>query len=276
MIKYLFLGLCVFSSLLAGAQCFDESNTHAFDYKGHSYKIVKENKKWEDAAACAVQQGGYLTEIGDLEEQNAIFAQAKDHAGISLSNTKNEFGTAALWIGGSDSQQEGTWIWDGDNDGAGTQFWDGGINGQPVNNSYSNWGTVPPEPDNSGNQDKLTLTIETFHPNFGKWNDLQSSNFNKLFYIIEYDNLLAVSGYSDIKSKIQIFPIPFHDILSVLNHSNVNILAIDIFDISGKNIFSKKTVLKDNKFDVSYLKRGFYLLKLSLDNGDILSYKIIK
>lgn len=157
---------------------------HEFTHNKKIYEIVRSRKSWIKAAEYAVAKGGYLVEINDKEEQDAIYAELVDVAKIEPFKTQNAFNRGAVWLGGHDTMEEGTWIWDGNNDGIGTQFWEGGIDGKRVNDSYTNWGN---EPDNSGNQDYLSIAIETTPRNAkSQWNDLDSGN-NSLYFVIEYD-----------------------------------------------------------------------------------------
>ena len=160
------------------------SSIFSFVYNGKNYEVIKENKSWEHAISFAVNRGGYLVEINNLEEQNAIFSELDENAGIIIKNTLNEFSLGAVWLGGHDQSTEGTWIWDGNNDGSGEQFWSGGLSGSPIGGLYNNWGN---EPDNSSNQDVLSISLEQssrFAP--GEWNDLDG-NTNSLFFVIEYN-----------------------------------------------------------------------------------------
>ena len=50
------------------------------------YEIVKENKTWIEAVACAVERGGILTEIDSQAEQDTIWS-ALGTAGITNANT---------------------------------------------------------------------------------------------------------------------------------------------------------------------------------------------
>ena len=63
-------------SVQINAQCVNVSNIYTFEYNGHTYEMVKENKTWANAAACAVERGGYLVEITDAAEQDSIFFEA--------------------------------------------------------------------------------------------------------------------------------------------------------------------------------------------------------
>ena len=193
------------------AQCANTENIYSFNYAGHTYEVVKENKTWNDATACAVERGGYLTEINTEAEQNTIFNEISNNAGINNSETVATEGGGAsyLWIGGNDLSSEGTWIWDGDNDGNGTQFWQGYLNGSVVSGLYNNWGHgtdgAQHEPDNYHNdtyniphQNALAISLTEWQlgsgnlGQVGQWNDLYENN--TLYYIIEYDSIKSTDG----------------------------------------------------------------------------------
>lgn len=260
--------------LFLSAQCFDEANVYSFDFEGHTYKIVKENKTWMDAIECAVENGGYLLEINNQEEQFNPVSEIATNAEIVESNTTNTFGTAAVWIGGSDSQNEGTWIWDGDNDDIGDQFWEGGPNGSSVGGLYSNWGTNPPEPDNSGNQDKLTLTIDSSHPNYTKWNDL-SVNINSLYFIIEYNTILSNKGIN-YSNKIHIYPNPFEDYIFIENNNSQSIRKLQVFNNLGQIIDTQYHLASESKINLTNLESGIYYLHLIFDDGSTFMSKIVR
>ena len=95
--------LCLYP-IITHAQCVtNTSNIHAFVYDGNSYEIVKEKLSWADAAACAVERGGYLASINDKPENDSVFAQVM-LAGISTNSTLASDGGPAdyLWLGGTD------------------------------------------------------------------------------------------------------------------------------------------------------------------------------
>ena len=162
----------------------EEENTYSFTYDAKNYTLVKQTSTWEDAVTYAVESGGYLAEINSEEEQIAIFIALAMQAGITFDETNNQFGYAAIWLGGNDLGTEGVWVWNGNNDETEQQFWEGGVNGSVVNGLYNNWGN---EPDNNGDQDVLCIGLEATPINeAGKWTDLDGTN-NHLFFLIEYD-----------------------------------------------------------------------------------------
>lgn len=173
------------------AQCASNSNIYTFTFAGKSYELVKEQKNWSDAAACAVERGGYLVKIDSLAEQTAIYdAIVASGVANNYKPLSDAGGTSYVWIGATDKVTEGTWLWDGDNNGVGINFWNGqGANGSNngviVGNSYVNWGgkqtgTIN-EPDNYSDQDAaaIGLTGWPYGQNYlgktGEWNDIKIS-----------------------------------------------------------------------------------------------------
>ena len=157
---------------------------YSFTFDDHFYEVVFENRSWEQAVSFSTGLGGYLAELNSEDEHSKVFSELSFNSGLVFEDTQNEFGNSAAWLGANDSNTEGMWIWDGDNNGDGIQFWSGGIDGTPVDGLYNNWGA---EPDNSGDQDALTIVLETTDRNIaGQWNDLDGGN-SSLFFVIEYD-----------------------------------------------------------------------------------------
>ncbi len=188
------------STLTYNVSVMSQMNTNisSFTHDGRRYEIVQEGKSWKDAAAFAVARGGYLVEINNQQEQDAVF-QALNNANINANNTvaPDGGGGAYVWLGGNDIATEGDWIWNGDDQGAGTSFWNGPTTGNVVNNAYVNWGRPTngapnpngpfDEPDNfNGSQDALGLSLNGWPLGFaGQWNDVNEGN--TLFFVIEYN-----------------------------------------------------------------------------------------
>ena len=172
-----------------GSACANSANIYSFTYGGKSYEVIRENKNWKDASACAVSRGGALVEINDAAEQTEIFTQLSDNANIDLHNTvaPDGGGGSYVWLGGNDLSREGEWVWDGNNDNNSTQFWQGTSTGNAVAGLYNNWGT---EPDDWNGQDGLALALTQWpvvggdRGSAGQWNDV--AHTNTLYYVIEY------------------------------------------------------------------------------------------
>ena len=71
----------------SNAQCANTNNIYSFEFDGRTYEVIKENKTWIDAVACAIERGGKLAEINDVNEQNEIQNQVILNAGINTANT---------------------------------------------------------------------------------------------------------------------------------------------------------------------------------------------
>jgi len=270
------------AELSAPAACVDINNIYSFTYNSTVYEIVKENKSWVDAAACAVERGGILVEINDTLEQQAIFNQLQNNAGITVSNTVAPDGGGAsyVWIGANDISTEGEWFWDGDNDNIGAQFWQGGpaaSGGTPVGGLYNNWGT---EPDNSGNiQDAAGIAITQWPVNSGslgsagQWNDIDKSN--TLHYIIEYPSTLNTIDQS--VNDINVYPNPVNDILTIDNIKD-QIKSIEVLNSQGQIIKTIESNLKTESIRLNFsdLNQGIYFISIRYENGSSTLKKVIK
>lgn len=252
-------------------QCANANNIYSFPFKGHTYEVVKENKTWLEAVNCALSRGGYLAKITDSTEQDTLFDYVINKSNITFTNTLNIFGTSAIWLGGTDTLKEGAWIWDGNNDGIGIPFWSGGPTGTSINGSYTKWGISPAEPDNSGRQNHLCLTIDNRKINYGRWNDIKSNDH--IYYLIEYDQILDVND-PFLKFGIRIYPNPVHEILNVENPNHLSITEIHISNPEGQILES--IYHPTNKINVSNLQKGIYFIALKLEDHRTLTLKFIK
>jgi hypothetical protein len=247
------LGFSVFQHLLY-AQCEPAPGTiHAFTFDGRAYEIIRENKSWEDASACAVARGGKLAEINSQAEQDALFLEA-NAAGITLANTVAADGDASyLWIGGNDLATEGNWVWNGDHDQTSEPFWIGDFNGSPVGAMYNNWGD---EPDDAGGQDGLGLALSDWPFGVaGEWNDVDVSN--ALYYIVEYGSTASVPEMST-DHVFSVYPNPTNTSLTVLFPVPGN-ARIEIFSIAGELLLFTETQMV---IDLSTLPGGTYMLRV--------------
>jgi hypothetical protein len=185
------------------------------------------------------------------------------------------FNWGTVWLGGNDFAVEGNWIWDGNNDGTGSQFWMGNhLTGVPVGGLYNKWGN---EPDNSGGQDALSMTLQTTGRNLkSEWNDLDR-NSNSLYYIIEYDFVIGI-GENEFEKSIDIYPNPFNNELFVnTNDVTSKISNAVIYNSLGKEIkVLNSSEINQKKIDVSFLLEGVYFISFNFEDGNTISKKIVK
>lgn len=260
-------------SLSGFSQCADGQNIHTFTYNNKAYEVIKENKTWTEAAACAQSRGGYLAEINTAEEQQAVFAGVMN-AGIAPPDTAeaNGFGFY-VWLGGNDITTEGLWALNGNNDDQAVFFWQGTATGSPLGNRYNNWGN---EPDNWGEgtgQDALGMAIINF-PNgeAGEWNDLGEAN--ELFFVVEHNSLLD-TGEIQPQKAITVSPNPSRGIMT-LSHAHGHTEVV-IYDTAGR----QAQVLTDEeialgRFTIEALPPGVYFLHIRSDEGETIITKIVR
>ncbi|MDR2562941.1 MAG: hypothetical protein LBC98_03250 [Prevotellaceae bacterium] len=172
----------------------NEGNDGSFEHGGHKYLIVKEKKTWTNAAADAVNRGGYLAEIGSAAEQTAVYAAIVKNVSSTYTQAPDGGGVAYVWIGATDKDQEGSWFWNGANGSSTNLFWQTGAGAG--NSAYSNWGAG--EPDNftddevsPNGQDYAAIGLEAWPKgngslgSAGQWNDISGSNL--LYYVVEIE-----------------------------------------------------------------------------------------
>jgi hypothetical protein len=172
-----------------------------FSHDGHSYLIVKELKTWVDAASDAKSRGGYLVEIDNQAEQDAVYlAITKSGVATNYVAIPDGGGAAYLWLGGSDRYGEGSWLWNGANQsGTFPLFWLGDETGSAVGGAFVNWGGKSTgtcnEPDNFTDssvspkgQSAAAIAISNWpYGKAGEWNDIAETN--KLYYVVEFDEI---------------------------------------------------------------------------------------
>jgi uncharacterized repeat protein (TIGR02543 family) len=125
---------------------------------GHYYKIIEQNLSWNKAKEFAESKNGYLATVTSKEEQEFL-----ENIGQGKS----------LWLGGTDSEVEGTWKW---------------ITGEPFN--YANW--LAGEPNNQNNSEHfLVMWPKT-------WNDLRNESSEQGGFIVEWNRLNRVNSDNEI------------------------------------------------------------------------------
>lgn len=257
------------------AQCvLNPTGIYTFTYNGATYEVVRESKTWTEAAACAVIRGGYLTEITDQAEQDAIYSELGTNAGITVGNTiaPDGGGASYVWIGGNDIGNEGQWIWDGANTSSGPQFWQGTSTGSAVSGLYNNWGN---EPDDFNGQDALGLAITNWPLGVSsQWNDIDDGNF--LYFVIEFPNTSGLIENSE-DNNILVSPNPIENQLTIKSSSENLINHVTITTVNGQIVRDLEIIeTLSTSINVEALPSGIYYANITLNNGDIVLEKIVK
>jgi len=271
--QFLTLMMMLNFAFLSFSQCADVANIYTFTHDGKTYEVVKEKKSWINAAACAVERGGYLVEINDINEQNAMYDAIINGAGVSPTYVAipNGGNIAYVWIGATDQTTEGTWLWDGNSDYTGINFWTGeGENGDgggaSQGGAYCNWGGTsvgtPNEPDNYGTGQHHGAIALAGWPSgttmlgvASEWNDIIGSSL--LYYVVEKD-ANSIQGYSD-NSNFRIYPNPTKGLLNITGKYNF----VDFYDVSGKLLqrFDANKTIDISKFD-----KAIYYVRVITDS----------
>ena len=125
-------------------------------YNGHVYKLFNKALPWREAYKFCEQQDGHLVTVNSENEQSFLYSLINENSTSSY-----------LWLGATDSYEEGKWKW---------------ITGDSI--VYRNW--ADNEPNNSNDEDYMVL-----YKNSGKWNDgndIYYSDTKAYSFICEYDN----------------------------------------------------------------------------------------
>lgn len=110
---------------------------------------------------------------------------------------------------------------------------------------------------NPGNEDPCY--IELF--DFGEFEDYT--------LVVDNDDLAV----KDLKPfSFNYFPNPVHDILSI--QTNQKVTSIEVYNLAGQKVLHSS--INKGLVDVSHLKSGSYLFKVTLNNDQIETFKIIK
>lgn len=204
------IGYCI---ALAGIGWARPAAANSFEFGGHSYLVVEQNRTWLNAAVDAATRQvagaqGYLAIIDSKAENDAVFTQllaAIPPAEFNKTRAPDGGNGVYVWIAATDRVTEGQWIWDGAGAGAGVQFWQGTGNGggSIVGGLYNNWGHDPRnpqqqwEPDNAvgGLQDAAGIGLANWPRGFaGEWNDVRADN--SLYYVVEFNAVPEPSTFA--------------------------------------------------------------------------------
>lgn len=84
--------------------------------------------------------------------------------------------------------------------------------------------------------------------------------------------LLSTNSFN--RSITTLYPNPVSDILTI--QSNEELSLIELFDVTGKKVYASSSNNSITKVDMSFMRSGFYLLKISFTDGKVETQKLIK
>ena len=120
--------------------------------------------------------------------------------------------------------------------------------------------------DSSGNGNNGTLTNFTLSGATSNWAAGST---------ITSGNTCIVLNSTDFEAgkEIKIYPNPSNGIFNILAQENI---SIELYDVVGKLIMNQKLSIGTNSFDISNFNTGVYLLKVTNNNGNSETHKLIK
>lgn len=123
--------------------------------------------------------------------------------------------------------------------------------------------------DNFGNLNKIKGETVVFGNDYERWQpNPPFSSPNGGAYTI--DSTLSSNFYT--KNEAEIYPNPVQSILNIENKSDFDINHITISDINGRILLTTSS----HAIDFSNFSKGIYLLKITHNNGNIYTKKILK
>src|SRR5690606_5096326 len=122
--------------------------------------------------------------------------------------------------------------------------------------------------------DELVYTGENYNSvDIAGFNMLHNNYAGSAFYdefLISTENM----NVNDlISNSLKVYPNPVKDILNIEIPSNKKIKDIDIFSLTGEKLMHSAAV---ESLNLNQLSKGIYILKVTTENGQILTQKIIK
>lgn len=93
----------------------------------------------------------------------------------------------------------------------------------------------------------------------------------------EISEVLASQNFSELVKGLKVFPNPTTDVLTI-NMLNTADLQLDcqIVDMHGKVILNEKNISNQTNINVSTLTSAIYFLKITNQNQEVKTFKIIK
>lgn len=93
----------------------------------------------------------------------------------------------------------------------------------------------------------------------------------------EISEVLSSNDFSDLIQDIKVFPNPSTDILTINSiHSNGLELDYQIVDMTGKVVKTEKNIGNETNINVSTFPSAIYFLKITNQNKEVKTFKIIK
>ncbi len=124
------------------------------------------------------------------------------------------------------------------------------------------------------NNDEITKIIATDYDNDGDTDIFAASDYKGK--VVFYENGL----YSNINqldmNKITVYPNPANDKINIRTEKDILLSKISIHSITGQNVIEFNPKQIQNSVDISNLSKGFYIIKLTDNQGKTGTFKLVK
>ncbi|MEM7784085.1 MAG: DUF4347 domain-containing protein, partial [Planctomycetota bacterium] len=236
---------------------------------GKFYQFVTVNQNWN-----AAQNNANISTLQGISGQLAQINSALENKFVT--DILNFYSASKVYLGGSDSDSEGTWNWQ--DAGSENTFWFGDNQGDRVGDSFANWGSGGPF-NVTGNEDFLLFDAVT-----NSWQAVNGNSLQKS--LIEFDADLVLGSLSTNPQNLtfsiisQSVPGAFAidsesgdlsiadslklDADSLSNHS----IVIEIEDIDGEVIQQTLTVQINDVYSAAHVSDLSAGVSLNHDEGN--------
>ncbi|NNK82982.1 MAG: S8 family serine peptidase [Flavobacteriaceae bacterium] len=92
----------------------------------------------------------------------------------------------------------------------------------------------------------------------------------------EQAKTLGLEYEASKRQEYKIYPNPVKDILNLQFYGTVEEAEISVFDILGKQLFTKELTINKNTIDFSEVRKGIYIVTISTKKADVKTFKLIK
>jgi len=129
------------------------------------------------------------------------------------------------------------------------------------------------------------LDIILYDTELGTHYDLRSTNYNATLqagnyegrFVIEFQNPSALSIDDNIEAQLDFYYDMNNKNLIVRNPTNLDVKHIEIYNISGQNVYNIGDILKGtySEYNIGNLTSGIYVVRLSTDDNIVVTKKVI-
>lgn len=141
--------------------------------------------------------------------------------------------------------------------------------------------SIEPEVDNArvsgGNCTNFTdiATLRTMLNTAGNWETNNTTAYDQSTPVCNFVNTLSVDEQVFLENTVKLSPNPVNNAFGVVMQNTQRLSNLEIFDITGKQVFNISKTTEGETIDVSTLSAGVYLVKLNFENNTVIK-KLVK